>query len=105
MNKIEITVEALEEDISPDEMEENTHEGFARAVYEVCEKAEGRWGWCTAQVSVRIVKNGLVIGQGQSHLGSCSYLSAADFIDNSGYFGSMVSDAIKEAVADSKKEK
>lgn len=101
INKIEITLEAIEEDETPEESERSTGSapGYAEAVREVMEKATGNWGWCTARTTVRAIsEEGKVVGEGYSYLGNCSYLSADDFILKSGYFPQKVEEALHVAI-------
>ena len=86
--KIELFAEP--EDVSPEHVEEAS-EGFAAAVREVMGDAVDPWGWCTVIVRVTTPD-----GVGEDTLGECSYTSALDFIQNSGYFLDMVKDALEE---------
>lgn len=89
--KIEIIAE--KEDITPSRLARTQGyvEGFSEAVREVKKQAEGRWGWCTAVVRVTTKR-----GVGEASLGACSYYSAEDFVTNSGYFNSMLKDALAD---------
>jgi len=97
-NKLTINIEAQEEDETPEQSEKRTGsmKGYAKAVRENMKKAEGRWGWCCVKVEATIHSKPTRFGT--SYLGNCSYLSAQDFIKNSGYFQQMVDDAIAEAM-------
>ena len=95
---VTITVSAEENDISPEEsydipgIKRSTRdaEGFVDAVDEMIEK-HGLWGWCQVTVTVRL---GPLTGE--AHMGGCSYESEDDFIQSSGYYNDMVSDAIAD---------
>jgi hypothetical protein len=102
VNKIEITLEAIDEDETPEESERLTGscEGYAEAVRDTMDIATGKWGWCIAVTRARLMdKSGNTIGEGTSYLGNCSYVDANDFV-NSGYFPQKVEEAIKEAHAE-----
>lgn len=55
--------------------------------------ADGRYEWFIARVEAQ--RDGITLGT--FHLGGCCYTSARDFIDESGYYGDMVAQAIDEA--------
>jgi hypothetical protein len=57
--------------------------------------ADGRYEWFIARVEAQ--REGVTLGT--YHLGGCCYASAHDFIDESGYYADMVSQAINEARA------
>lgn len=71
--------------------------GFAKAVREQMAKAEGRWGWCSVRVGIKIHEKNGERREGAAYLGACSYLSAEDFIKNSGYFETKVKEALEDA--------
>src|SRR5262245_46544874 len=91
-----ITVSAIAEVESPEHYGKamGTNREFAQAVRDVIRRAEKPWGWCDVDVSVRLPDG----REGISSLGACSYLSAADFVENSGYFSDKVEDALQEAL-------
>ena len=95
-NKLTIIVEALAEDETPEQSEKRTGSapGYAQAVRENMKTAEGRWGWCCVKITITDGKR-----EGTYYLGNCSYKSARDFIDNSGYFQQMVDEADAEYTA------
>lgn len=100
IDKIEIIIEARDENETPEESEESTGSapGYAKAVRGVMEKATGKWGWCVAVVRARAMdKKGNTVGEGTAYLGNCSYLSAEDFANKSGYLPQMAKEAIEEA--------
>jgi hypothetical protein len=88
---MQITLNTLPEDLTPEEAGVGYAEGFADAVHDVEDKAEGDWGWCTVELTVTTSK-----GSATTYLGECSYESAIDFIQTSGYFADMVKDALAE---------
>ena len=49
------------------------------------------WAWCSVQITARIGQY-----EGTSCLGACSYKSAKDFKENSGYYPQMEEEAIAE---------
>ena len=95
---VTITLRAEENDIGPEEsydipgIKRSTRdaEGFVDAVNEMIEK-HGLWGWCQVTVTVRL---GPLTGE--AHISGCSYESEDDFIQSSGYYDDMVSDAIAD---------
>lgn len=101
-DRIEISLYAHDEDETPEESEEKTGsmKGYANAVRDIMEKATGKWGWCIAVVRVRAENNNSIIGEGKAQLGNCSYLSAKDFMTNSGYFKQMTEEATEEALSE-----
>jgi hypothetical protein len=106
MNRIVIELEAEEEDESPEHSERVTHStpGYAEAVRKVMKKAIGKWGWCTATVTVKVFdRYNRPIAEGTDYLGNCSYHSAVDFARNSGYFEDMVKEATEKALMKFKK--
>ena len=98
MNKIIIELVANEEDESPEHSEKWTGSapGYAKAVRQMMKKSVGKWGWCTAAVTVKVIgERNKILDEETEYLGNCSYLSAVDFVKNSGYFNSMVEEAIE----------
>lgn len=95
--KIQITLTTEPEDDTPEHSERVTGSapGYAKAVRKVMKTAEGRWGWCNAKVEAKTTHKDREF-VATNWLGNCSYYSAQDFVENSGYFEQMV----KEAVAD-----
>jgi len=93
MNIITIKVRALREDETPEHSEKQTGSapGYAEAVRDMMRKADGRWGWCIVEVTV---KSGGKIGK--AYLGNCSYLSAQDFVETSMYFSDLVAEAMDD---------
>jgi hypothetical protein len=95
---VTITLRAEENDIGPEEsyllpgIKHSRRDAklFVEAVEEMTEK-HGLWGWCQVTVTVRLGPL-----EGESHMGGCSYESDDDFIQNSGYYNDMVSDAIAD---------
>jgi hypothetical protein len=93
-----IKLQAEREDISPARLAKHHGyvEGFAAAVAKVRKEAVGRWGWCSVKLTVTLKRDSKTI-TGTSYLGGCSYYNELDFIENSGYFDSMLADAVAEA--------
>jgi hypothetical protein len=91
--KLTIIMEALPEDETPEQSEKRTGsaEGYAKAVRDMMKKAEGRWGWCCVRIKATLGER-----TGTAFLGDCSYQSAEDFFDNSGYFPQMLEEAVGE---------
>ena len=91
---MKIKISALPEDCSPGD------DTIIKRVDKMIDKAEHPWGWCTVKVSVSFkeVRNGKSIKfKGSAYLGCGSYLNSVDFVKNSGYFESLVSDAVYNA--------
>lgn len=86
-----IKVSIVPEEMTPEAYEEHFDyaKGFAKSVRGSMDIA-GDWGWCV--VTVRIFDGDEMVGE--DHLGGCSYLGLEDFIVNSGYFNSMVSNCL-----------
>ena len=53
------------------------------------------WGWCTALVKVYWLK-APNLATGEATLVACSYESAEDFKENSGYYGGMCDEALED---------
>lgn len=96
MSKIVVKITAEPEDESPERSEKRTGSapGYAKAVREQMKKAVGGWGWCSARMEVKLSSGEI----GTAYLGNCSYLSAEDFVENSGYYSQMFDEAFKEAL-------
>lgn len=96
MNKIVIELETENEHESPGYFDKYTcsvgHE--KEAVRKMKKKAVGEWGWCTAAVTVKVIDQHKNVDEETEYLGCCSYLSAVDFVKNSGYFNDMVREAL-----------
>jgi hypothetical protein len=93
-DRLEICVEAIEDDSSPEEAGEG-NPGFAKTVREVMAKNCDEWNWCTARITVRIA--GMYNSPfGVAYLGQCCYNNKQDFIDNSGYYEDKVEEATEE---------
>jgi hypothetical protein len=94
--KFSLTLTTQPEEESPEQSERRTGSapGYAKAVREVMETAEGRWGWCTVKIAVKA--NGK---EGTAYLGNCSYKNAEDFVKTSDYFQQMVEEALTEAIS------
>lgn len=88
---MKIELDTLPEDMSPKRAEKQFGytSGFADAVQSMMKRAKGRWGWCTARVTVTIGGRSAV-----DYLGQCSYESEQDFVSNSGYFMDMVNNCL-----------
>lgn len=100
-DRIEIHLTPDEEHETPEDADRDIHtDGYAEAVRDVMDRATGEWGWCSAHVNVVARKDEQIVGEGNAYLGHCSYLSADDFVRNSGYFDSMVEEAMEEALSD-----
>lgn len=68
---------------------------YAQDVRAMMEKHNNDWNWCCAKVKVTIA--GMLNGpSGTSYLGHCCYENEEDFIQNSGYYETMINDAIAE---------
>jgi len=65
-------------------------ESYAAAVEEMLAEAP-IWGWCVAVVKVE-----WGAFEEKQYLGNCSYRSADDFRENSGYYDDMVKEALSE---------
>jgi len=53
------------------------------------------WAWCSVRVKVSYKTY-----SAKSYLGACSYKNANDFIENSGYYESLVDEALDELNAE-----
>jgi len=91
--KIQITVEPVEEWISPEESGKDAAPGFAEAVRKMQADHDDPWNWCTAKVTAKVP--GLE-ACGVKYLGCCCYKDKQDFVENSGYYEDMVMEAIAE---------
>jgi hypothetical protein len=95
---VTITLRAEENDIGPEEscfipgikLSRSDAKRFVDAVDKMIEK-HGLCGWCQVTVTVRLGPL-----KGEAHMGSCSYESDDDFIQNSGHYNDMVRDAFVE---------
>ena len=95
---VTITLRAEENGIGPEEnydipgIKQSPRDAklFVDAVHDMIKK-HGLWGWCQVTVTVRLGPL-----EGESHMGGCSYESEDDFIQSSGYYDDMVSDAIAD---------
>lgn len=94
--KIEITLEPIPEDITPEKAEKLLGaKGFAKSVRQM-QKQDQLWGWCEAVVHAN-VWSGIRIATATTTLGGCSYAGELDFI-KSGYFNDMALEAVTEAL-------
>jgi hypothetical protein len=95
---VTITLRAEENDIGPEEsynipgIKQSPRDAkhFVDAVEDMIDK-HGLWGWCQVTLTARVGPL-----KGEAHMGGCSYESDDDFIQNSGYYNDMVSDAIAD---------
>ena len=96
--RIEIVIDAQDEDETPEQSEQQTGSapGYAKAVRGMMDHAQGKWGWCAVTVTVKLVVGDHVIDEETNYLGNCSYESVSDFIMNSGYYKQMCQEALKE---------
>ena len=80
--------ECQEEDVSIDESsdDEQTRKWIRDEL-----AAGNTWAWC--EVRVRASWNGFV---GEAYLGGCSYDSMDDFVENSGYWEDMCTEAFND---------
>jgi hypothetical protein len=105
VNTIHIELSCEDETETPEHSEKVTgfEPGYAKAVRKVMKKAVGKWGWCSAVVQVTIKdEHKRVVAEATEYLGNCSYYSAADFAENSGYFNDMVQEAVEAALKKTK---
>lgn len=89
---VKITLAALQEDTSIEGAASELGEvkdDFIKIVREARKKS--KWGWCT--VRLEVTYKGF---SGTAYLGECSYASKEDFISNSGYYESMLNDALAD---------
>jgi len=91
--KIQITVEPVEEYITPEEAGKDCAPGYAEAVYEMQRQYNSPWNWCTVKVTAKVP---MLEALGVQYLGCCSYKDKKDFIENSGYYEDMVMEAIAQ---------
>lgn len=110
IDKIVIKLTTSEEDRTPERAEKNGAgpgfayaPGFAIAVRGMQKQARkhtanSKWGWCTVDVTARILTTEGGLYEGRDSLGECSYESAEDFIANSMYYWDMVKTATEEAL-------
>lgn len=54
-------------------------------------RAGNQWAWCVAHVTARYKDL-----EGEDYLGGCSYESTMDFIQHSGYYLSMIDEAVEK---------
>lgn len=78
--------ECQEEDVSIDVDDEQTRKWIRDEL-----AAGNTWAWCV--VRVRASWNGFV---GEAYLGGCSYKSKEDFVENSGYWEDMCTEAFND---------
>lgn len=103
--KIEIYLDALAEERTPEaaEKKERYAPGFADAVRGQIKKAKAikpgsKWGWCTVKLTAMATPQDGVQAFEDAYLGECSYESADDFAKNSGYYPSMVREAVEKVL-------
>lgn len=100
-SKIEISIETLPEDITPEEAFEDSgvDQGTIDEINDRLASGD-MWAWCTVKVTASY--NGI---EGTDYLGGCSYKDEDDFILNSGYYKDMVKSATAECYVEIKKMK
>lgn len=82
----DIVLSVAPEDLDPRDVFDDDGETVAAI-------ADGRYEWFIARVEAQ--RGGIALGA--DYLGGCCYTSAHDFIDKSGYYADMVSQAIDAA--------
>jgi hypothetical protein len=92
----DIVLSVTPEDMPPDWDE--TEEERAETLRKI---DDGVWAYFVARVEAR--KEGITLGT--AYLGGCCYESVRQFVEEGGYYGDMVDDAIDEAKAMIKKLK
>ena len=94
VNEIEITVECLEEDMSP-------HDTFddcmtKEEINDLWKRSENNpWLWCCIKVTASYETPSGKVFEESDYLGGCSYDSRKDFIENSGYYEGMRDEVIQ----------
>lgn len=92
-NRVKIDVRAEDEDLSYKQEGKMCGPGFVESVQENLKKSR-RWGWCTVAITASIKFGDRKI-EATTYLGACSYISKQDFIENSGYYEQMVTEAVE----------